>query len=125
MSAAVAFDRDSEGRDIIIVGSKSDNLFALDARGKTLWRRNLGDAVMALIKADLDGNGRDEIVVGLDDGRIVVVDGRGQPQGEYRVASGITGLAAARVLGNGARQGQAIVASTQAGSIVTVAFPPP
>jgi hypothetical protein len=72
-------DINQDGKMEIVAGSLSGMVYALDSRGKLLWKKVLSDgsSIGALAVGDVNQLPGDEIVAGDRDGRISILDGKG------------------------------------------------
>ena len=72
-------DINQDGEMEIVAGSLSGMVYALDSRGRLLWKKVLSDdsSIGALAVGDVNQLPGDEIVAGNRDGRIYVLDGNG------------------------------------------------
>jgi outer membrane protein assembly factor BamB len=135
-----AADINKDGELEVIVGSYSPGngnsesngtddmhcyVFALDCRGKELWKRELGGYFTGTrtSTADIDGDGRADIVAFIstafdyreDEGKVVLLDPKGEIAHSYETPYSITSNAIADMDGNGRRE---IIAGDRMGNLV-------
>ncbi|MDP6504891.1 MAG: FG-GAP-like repeat-containing protein, partial [Planctomycetota bacterium] len=70
-------DPDADGKEEVFACSTNGYVYALDATGKQLWIRNLGDVPSAIAALDVNGDKRPELILGSEGGELWILDAQG------------------------------------------------
>lgn len=70
----------------------SDDVMAFDSEGKRIWRHEIGEPVLCMVKADLNGDGREEIVIGTEDGHVIALNQNGEPIANWATTGAVNKL---------------------------------
>lgn len=111
-------DVNGDGKDELLVGSLSFNVYCLDGTGKVLWRHDLGTPVRALVVSRFGGGPL--VTVGCEDGALRVF-GAADGKPLYQYAAGSEALAV--VAGNLGGAGQSLLLATSDGNLAALGAP--
>ncbi len=94
MTAVAAGSVDATRSPKVFCGMDGGDLFCFDAKGKQLWRVNLGDKVTRIALVDVTGDGIDEVVCAAQSAQVVALTGAGKILWQTPLPGGVYDLAA-------------------------------
>lgn len=100
-TVALSARRDGMKEREAIFGSEDGALHVLDAKGKLLWRANVGDDVTSAVAVDLAGDSRDQIIAGSASANVVAFDAAGKRLWRKSLDDGVRALLVGDLYGNG------------------------
>ncbi|PIU64962.1 MAG: hypothetical protein COS85_10570 [Armatimonadetes bacterium CG07_land_8_20_14_0_80_59_28] len=109
-------DLNGDGHDEVLIASDTGYVYALDREGKTLWRADLGSAVVAMTITAVGKAGQKSIVVGQQDGSVQVLDLTGRVQARHTLGASVGLLRCADINADG--HDEILAASANQGLVV-------